>query len=181
MRSIIPAPLFTVVAQPNEFTKETRASASAAISGERGQLQIEFFTRFLTRVSEIRPTWTSSRRGRAQNWLPMSARLQEASFVIAFTGKEMKSELSLVSSDVDLNSQRFSYLQEHADEIEKSFGGQLIWHFPEGNKHCSVRVSAPGDFMNQNSWDQAVDWFIDTQTRLRSALEVHLQALKRTT
>ena len=79
----LPAPLFTVVAQPNEWSKEVKANAAAAISGERGQLQVEFWTKYLAQVAVERPAWTSSRRGRPQNWFPMTAKLQGTSYCVA--------------------------------------------------------------------------------------------------
>ena len=79
----LPAPLFTVVAQPNEGSKEVKANAAAAISGERGQLQVEFWTKYLAQVAVERPAWTSSRRGRPQNWFPMTAKLQGTSYCVA--------------------------------------------------------------------------------------------------
>lgn len=173
-----PAPLFKVVAQPNEWTKETKAITSAAISGERGQLQVDFWTRFLAAVAEERPQWTSSRRGRAQNWFPMSARLPDASYCVAFTGQQLKSELVFQSNDIELNERRFNYLKQYRLEIEEAFGSPLIWHFPDGNKQCIVRFTEPGDFMNQDSWESAIEWFIETQTRLRSTLDDYLQDLK---
>lgn len=177
----LPAPLFKVVAQPNEWSKEAKANATAAISGERSQLQVEFWTRYLTKVSETRPAWTSSRRGRAQNWLATTARLQGASFCVAFTGSQMKSELVFDSKDVELNSQRFDYLLEHKEQIERSFGAPLIWHFPEGNIQCILRYVAPGDFLDEGSWEGAIEWLLETQSRLRSAVEPYLQNLKQGT
>lgn len=174
----LPAPLFKVVAQPNEWSKEVRANATAAISGERGQLQVEFWTKYLTRVAEVRPSWTSSRRGRPQNWMPTTAKLQGASYCVAFTGAQLKSELVFDSKDVEQNSQRFDYLQDHKEQIEKIFGEPLIWHFPEGNIQCILRAVKPADFMNQDSWEESIEWLIDSQTRLRAAIDEHLQHLK---
>lgn len=177
----LPAPLFKVVAQPNEWSKEAKANASAAISGERGQLQVEFWAKYLTKVAESRPTWTSSRRGRPQNWLALTARFQGASFCVAFTGTQMKSELIFDSKDSELNRQRFDYLLENQSVIEKEYGAPLIWHAPEGNIQCILRSVEPGDFMKEESWEKAIEWMLDSQTRLRAAVEPYLQQLKQIT
>jgi hypothetical protein len=177
----LPAPLFTVVAQPNEWSKEVKANAAAAISGERGQLQVEFWTKYLAQVAVERPTWTSSRRGRPQNWFPVTAKLQGTSYCVAFTGTQLKSELVFDSTDADLNSQRYEYLLKHSSEIESKFGAKLIWHFPDGNKQCIIRSVKDGDFMKQDTWDESIEWFISEQTRLREAMEGYLAHLKQTT
>lgn len=174
----LPAPLFKVVAQPNEWSKEAKANATAAISGERGQLQVEFWTRYLSKLAETHPTWTSSRRGRPQNWFPTTARLQGASFCVAFTGTQMKSELVFDSKDIELNSQRFQYLLERRDEIEAAYGSPLVWHFPDGNIQCILRSVAPGNFMQEETWDQAITWLLEAQAKLRAAVEPHLQQFK---
>lgn len=173
----LPAPMFKVVVQPNEWTKDTKASASATLNGERAQLQSVFWTKFLAKVSEHFPDWTSSQKGPAQSWFRMSTRkFVGSSFCVAFTGSEMKSELVFDSGNSGLNMRRFEELQLHKEELESAYGHELVWH--SANVQCIVRDVLPGDFLDESSWDAAIDWMIESQHRLRIAVDSQLEALR---
>jgi hypothetical protein len=174
----LPAPLFKVVAQPNEWSKEYRASATAVITGERGQMQIEFYTKFLEEVGKKHPEWTSSRRGLPQNWLTLPAGLSGVSFCVSFTGTLVKSEIIFGDRDEELNAQRFGYLKSHSEAIESAFGDKLVWHLPEGNKQAIVRFIKEGDFLKTDTWENEIEWMLESQERLRKALAPYLKSIK---
>jgi hypothetical protein len=175
----VPAPLFKVVAQPNGWQKETRANTTAAISGERGKAQIEFWGQYLAEVGKTHPTWTSSTAGRPQHWFPMAGGTSGITYTVAFTGAQLKSEFVLDSTDVELNTRRYEFLQEHQSEIERTYGAELVWHFPEENKQAIIREAKPANFMEQDTWDEAIAWLMDRQDRLRKATQMYLQQLKK--
>lgn len=174
----LPAPLFKVVAQPNEWSKEYKASAAAVITGERGQLQIEFYTKFLEVVAKKHPDWTSSKRGLPQNWLYLPAGFSGVSYCVSFTSSLVKSEIIFGDRDEEINALRFNYLKSHSEAIESAFGHELIWHLPEGNKQAIVRFVKNGDFMEVDTWGSEIEWMIDTQERLRKALAPYLKNIK---
>lgn len=175
----LPAPLFKVVAQPNGWQKETRANTTAAISGERGKAQIEFWGQYLSEVRAKYPTWTSSSLGRPQHWFPMAGGTSGITYTVAFTGAQLKSEFVLDSGDVELNTRRFEFLKENQEEIEQLYGSELIWHFPEQNKHAIIRDAKAANFLEQDTWAEAITWLLDRQHRLRKATQKFLPQLKK--
>ena len=174
----LPAPMFKVVVQPNEWSKDTKASATATLNGERAQLQTVFWTKFLAKVEELHPDWTSSRNGPGQNWFRMSTRrLGGSSYCLSFTGSEIKSELVFDSGNSELNMARFEEMQNSKETIESAYGKNLVWH--SAKIQCIVRDVTPGDFMDEDSWDQAIAWMIESQFRLRATVDPYLDALKK--
>ena len=174
----IPAPHFTVVARPNDWTKDAKALTTAAITGERGQKQIEYWDDYLAKVAAKYPAWTSSRRGRAQHWFPMAGGLSGCTYSASFTKSQLKSELVFDSADAEMNLARFGFLEEHKDEIEEAYGGTIIWYAPENKKQTMLRIVKDADFANEDSWAEATDWLIDSQARLRKATQPFINQLK---
>jgi hypothetical protein len=174
----VPAPLFKVVAQPNGWQKETRASTTATISGERGQAQIEFWNLYLAEVAKRYPSWTSSSAGRPQHWFPMAGGTNGITYTVAFTGAQLKSEFVLDSTNTEMNTKRFDFLKEHQEEIEEIYGSTLIWHFPEENKQAILRDARVANFMEQETWSESIEWLLEKQNRLRLATQKFLQDLK---
>lgn len=67
------APMFELVAQPNDWQKTTRAAARTGNPGGKGELYRGFWTRYLERVHADHPAWTSSRTAPAINWMSQRA------------------------------------------------------------------------------------------------------------
>lgn len=86
----LPAPMFKVVAQPNGWQKEGRAAAAVALSGGRGQKQIEFWELLIDAIAEKHPDWTNSRKGRAQSWYSLPTGISNISYTLSLTKKESK-------------------------------------------------------------------------------------------
>jgi hypothetical protein len=172
------APLFKVVAEPNNWTKETKSNSTNSGSSGRGLKQLAFWDEFIERVNVAQPDWTSRRKSLPQTWMSMSAKVPYVSYGVAFTGTETKSEITFWSKDVDVNSRRFDAMKSHKSEIESAYGAALNWHFPEGNKYSIVRDVKPFDFMDETCWPAAIDWLIDSQKRLRLAVEPFLEEIR---
>lgn len=171
-----PAPLFKVVVEPNNWSKETKASAAGTLT-PRGSLQNEFWLQFLSAVKRAHPNWTSMKKGQPQHWLNLPAGLPEATYSVCSTGSELRSEFVLWSKQAEFNEIRFQYLLEHKEEIEAAFGGTIVWH--SAQKQRILRITTSADFMNQDSWSESIEWLISRQELLRNALAPHLKELKK--
>ncbi|PTW91046.1 uncharacterized protein DUF4268 [Microbacteriaceae bacterium MWH-Ta3] len=164
----IAAPHFTVVAQPNEWQKQTRAKANDAIIGERGQQQKEFWNLYLQRIREAHPDWTNAKNGQPQNWYALSTGISSISFTSFFSkGGELVARLAFTSSDGELNQDRFERFENRRQNIEALFGHELEWD--DSRKHCSISVRTPGAFGDSADWEQQIRWFIMQHERFREA------------
>jgi len=174
----VPAPMFKVVAQPNGWQKEGRAAAAVALSGGRGQKQLEFWELVIDSIAEKHPDWTNSRKGRAQSWYSLPTGISNISYTLALTKKERKVEVVFWSEDRDTNTNRFEALKEHKDAIESAFGHKLQWHFPDDNKQAIIRYTTSADFEDESKWSSYADWFISNLESLRTAVHHLLPDLR---
>ena len=84
----LPAPLFQVVAKPNDWGKsirtQTRSQEGAA--SERNLLYATFWDQYLTRLADEGRGWTRARKPPPQNWFPTPSGVSR----VQFTGSKPK-------------------------------------------------------------------------------------------
>jgi hypothetical protein len=170
-----PAPLFRVVGQPNEShaRASTAAKTGSQVSSGKGALYMDFWARFLDRVHLERPNWTRSRKPTAWNWISLPSQFKGGTYyAVSFTlGHRMRYELYIDDADGDEVASRFAGLVARRSEIETSFGGALSWEELPGRRASRVAAYRDGDVTETAAYDEYIDWFIETGTRLRSALD----------
>jgi len=172
----VPAPLFTLAAQPNDLHAQAAMAAQAA-SGDTsglGALYAAFWQRFLEEVTARHPGWTSARGGPAANGLFLPSQFKGlASYGVNFPSrpKRLRCELYLHSADPADVEERFSQLFGHRADIEMRFGGELSWEPLEGRRASRVATYTPGDITQVDHHDQYIEWFITSLERLRRALD----------
>lgn len=171
----LPAPLFKVVAQPNSWTRDVKA---AVLSGDKDELNLEFWNTLLPRMRKEHSDWKSNHKGTRNKFIDLPTGVRNSGFVMAYNSNHMKSELVLGSSDRAVNAERFNKLMANKETIEEAYGNSLIWHFPEDNTQAIIRFIAPASFSNKESWNDMITWMFNEQTKLRTALAPYLKLMK---
>lgn len=168
----VPAPLLRLRAQPNDWHAQVVAAAksSTQVTG-KGQTYLAFWAKFLERVHEQHPDWTKSRTPQTASWITMPSKIKGTLIGSNFAqGGQIRTELYIDTGDADANTSLLTQLRDHRQDIEAAFGSPLSWEDLEGRRACRIAIYATGDAANQAAWDQYIDWFFDTGTRLRLAL-----------
>lgn len=168
-----PAPLFTVVAQPNEWTKQVHAETSATPTSERELVYLEFWTELLRRIREQHPDWTRSTKGAKGSWITLPFGSATAWYGLVFTRNGPRVELYFGSSDAEENRLGFERIAAHRDQLDADFGAPLSYDPLPGKKACRIHVDRieGGDVMQLDTHDELMDWFISTLERFRMATQ----------
>jgi hypothetical protein len=169
-----PAPLFRLRVQPNDWHAQVAADAkTTSRQAGKAPLYQAFWTRFLDRVRTERPNWTRARKPQATNWFAMACPFKGGPYYSAsFThGGKIRSELYIDYTDPDLVVDLFTRLAGLKQEIEAHYGSALHWEELPGKRACRITDYTTGDILDSDAFDTYIDWFIDTGTRLRSAID----------
>lgn len=164
-----PAPLFKVVALPNDWQKSVRA-ATAGPAGSKNELYRQFWTKLLDRIKSEHPTWTRAAGG-PQNWLWLTAPIRGCGLnpVFGFKGK-IRQELYIDRPTPEQCRAVFNALYARRDEFEAAYGRQLEWDPLEGRKACRISESSEGDVQNDAEHEKYIEFFIDAGERFRRAI-----------
>lgn len=170
----VPAPLFKLRAQPNDWHAAVAASTSDAKTNPTGKaaLYADFWRRFLTLVKQKHPDWTRSAKSPSVNWYGMPSPFRSAAFYsssFSANGK-IRVELYLDSGDAAVNADLFDRLYSNREAIERDFGGSLSWEDLPNRVACRVAAYADGDITRTDQHEAYLAWFLAAGERLRSAL-----------
>jgi hypothetical protein len=167
------APLFNVVAQPNDWQKQVRASTRTGAVTEKGALYLEFWRRFLERVHAEHPDWTRARAAQPHNWFEMKSAIEGASFSHAFAQNDrLRVELYIDSGDGQRNLEIFEQLRSREKEIEQEYGGDLSWEELPARRACRIAAYKDGGctVLDVDRHEEFIDWLLSAGARFRKAL-----------
>jgi hypothetical protein len=168
-----PAPLFKVVAQPNDWQKEIRARAESTSVGGKAALYLDFWTRALARIREAHPEWTAATKGQQSNWIYLRQPFRGAQHSLSFAhGRRLRTELYIDTGDGERNDEIFDHLSAHQRDFEAAYGRELEWDRLEGKRACRIADYTTGDVSENERHDEFIEWFIDSGERLRRAVAV---------
>lgn len=165
------APLFTIVAQPNDWEKQVRATGLTGQQTPREAAFRRFWQGFLDRIHEAYPTWTNSRSAQGQNWMNLPAGVSVANYAVVFTKEGPRVELYFTAGDAEANIENLAKVQAQQQAIESAFGHALTWDDMGGRKAARISYSRAGEIDREDLWDEYLDWFAANIARLRMAID----------
>jgi hypothetical protein len=171
------APLFELQAQPNDWATQVAATAQAASQATgKAAAYSAFWTKMLEQVRTEHPDWTRARRPGPVNWLAMRSPFRgEGSYSLVFCQqRQIRTELYIDHTDGARVGAIFDSLYRRKDRIEETFGQALSWEKLPSRRASRVAIYSEGDVLDTEQHDAFVAWFLDTQTRLRRAIDAVL-------
>jgi len=176
-----PAPLLRLRAQPNDWHARL-ADIARGVSQASGKpaLYQQFWTRFLERVRVERPGWTRANKPGTANWFAMAAPFKGGPYyAVSFAqGSKLRSELYIDYEDGgDRVTALFDRLHGLRGTIEATYGGSLSWEALPDKRASRIAAYADGNVSDEASHEAYIDWFIDSGTRLRAAMDLAAKAL----
>lgn len=170
-----PAPLFRVVAKPNDWTKQVhteRAAASASLT-PREEANLHFWGELLRRIKERHPDWTRATAGSKQSWIALPYGTSGVSYGLVFSRTHPRVELYIGSPDAERNMQLFEKFLAHRDLLDSRVGTGVTYEPLPGRTACRIAYERdePGDVLDSGQHDALMDWFITTLERFRPATQ----------
>ncbi len=167
-----PAPLFRLVAQPNDWTKQVHTEKAASLSGKSAAYR-EFWVDLLSRIRAAHPDWASGWSGTTWSWTTLPYGRSGMWYGLAFTRSGPRVELYFGASDAAENANAFERFVAFRNVLDEEFGPGLEYDALPGKKACRIHFYRPGggDVLDQNARDEYGQWFIDTMERFRPATQ----------
>jgi hypothetical protein len=138
---------------------------AATADGARGALYYRFWKELVRLATEEHPDWMTSPS--TSNWLNLRSDIAGTAWELVFSQRQ------LVRSGLYFwdDKPAFRSLRARHEDVEHAFGAQLEWEDPPGNKFARLSTTTSGDITNEASWPALVRWMIDSQARLRAAIQ----------
>ena len=159
-----PAPHFTVVSTPNDWSKETKSQAVEV--SERSRRYQAFFQPLMDSLRED-TRFTRARQVRkalAQSWCSFSTGhggglIYSASF---YRGGRARVEVYFDGGDKRWNKQLFDKIEGRKEKIESAIEGEFEWERLDEKKACRISVVRSGSIDdNDETLDEIREWMFD--------------------
>ena len=162
-----PAPMFNIIAKPNEWSREVKQKADSSMSDLKQQQQRYWQgvrAKLLEKKSKVRPqkaqpqSWTTYAIGRSDIWLGTCVNSQKKNIwtELCFNGPPGKVW--------------FDELEAHRAEIEGKIGSSLSWQRLDGKKQSRIALYLEGaDPTNQEDWPRQHAWLVEKLELFREA------------
>lgn len=167
------APNFRLVAQPNDWGKKVRAATEANSRSGLTALYWDFWRQFLDRVASENTAWTRAKASTTDSWYVLPTGRSGLVYLTAFRRKQgLVVGLEFQDPDESRNTLWFNALKAQQAKFEEALGEPAEWDDRPQAKSSSVYVRSPFTTVDDaDQWPAMLDWVIDRNRKLRSALE----------
>lgn len=173
------APLFSIVAQPTEDSKEIGEEKK-----EYAEAQIirkEFWTKLLDKSRE-KTKLHSNTSPCIYSWIGTGGSKSGISYNYVVGNSVGTAEIYLDRgkdfTEPNINKQRFDELFKHKQEIEEKFGEKLEWERLDDGRASRIAIRFRGiGLKNRDKWDGLQDKMIDAMIRLEKTFSGYIAHL----
>jgi hypothetical protein len=149
----------------------TMVELAGPLTGGRGGLYREFWSRWLDRVRLDHGHWTQMRTPPVQNYVTMPSPVQGTHFGLLFSaGGRLRSEFFIEGPSEGASRALFEGLQANGERIEALYGKELAWESLPERVAYRIADYAEGEVTDVENHDLYIDWMIASQEKLRRAL-----------
>jgi hypothetical protein len=151
------------------------AELAGPLSGGKGAMYREYWSRWLDRVRVRHPQWTQMTTLPAQNFITLPSPLRGTHYGLSFVaGGRLRSDFYVDLGTPEASAAQFDALQLQQDVLESLYGAPLSWErLPERSAY-RVADYSEGDITEVEEYAFFIDWMMDAQERLRGAINAVL-------
>ena len=151
--------------------KEDEEKSTEVVLKDRERVRLAFWEEALKLFEKSECRLYDSVNPSKDHWLGAGSGVALCPFILVFLKTKIRVELYLGRRDIAENKFLFNELEKRKEEIEKNFGGKLIWNHKEDRKASLIQFGKPFDGYNQENWPQMIEWLISNMTLLEKALK----------
>ncbi len=109
---------------------------------------------------------------------PHSPLRGDATYTLVFGHHQLRSELYIDNADPSRVAAVYTALRRHKDRIEDLYGHPLSWDELPTRRGRRIADYNDGDVLDTDRYPQYIDWFLETQQRLRQTVDQVLPLLR---
>lgn len=174
VHQIIPLP------EANEYQVQIREKEQVGrkIRAERYDLRLKFW-QGLVSIARSRNTRHANIKPGPYNWMGAGSGIRGLGFNYAIVQEVSVTELYIDRGDAAENKKAFDHLFSRKDEIEKTFGGPLLWERLDTKRACRIKhvIETGGYRSPESQWPAIQAEMVDSMSRLEVALRPGLSSL----
>ena len=170
------APLFTVIEGPTEEQKKIGAEKKEY--AKRHIVREKFWAQFIEAMNQKNNLCQNINPG-TDAWISIAMGMAGVSLNLVVTGNYVRSEIYINRGDIKKNKEIFDYFEKSKKEIEKNFGGPLVWERMEDRVTSRIKHQLDNvDIFNEEDWSKMNAFLIDSAMRMHKVFREYVQRLR---
>jgi hypothetical protein len=149
----------------------TLTELAGPLSGGKGALYREFWSRWLERVRVEHAHWTQMTTLPAQSWITLPSPIKNTYYGLGFSaGGRIRSELFIDAGNAEASLALFTQLEQQSELVETIYGSELSWEKLPDRSAARIADYSMGDITKVEDYEAYISWMIASQERLRQAV-----------
>ena len=153
----LPAPLFQLVAKPNDWSKSFRSPRSTKLTPTK-QLNLEYWEA-MKKYFETSGTFLRSQKPQPQHWANFSVGRSNFHFSAVVSMRDNFIRIELYMGGPDAKNDFFKLKNQYEIDANKYFDGQLTWHELPEAKVSTAQIKKSANTANRSDWGEQHEWF----------------------
>lgn len=173
----LPAPMFQIVAKPNDWSKSVRASAKSTTElTPTKQLNLEYWEAMKT-YFESTGTFLRNQKPAPQHWTNFS--IGRSGFQISATVSMRDNfiRIELIVNGNDAKEDFFKLKNKYENETEQHFNGELNWAELPDAKVSSIYLKKSANTSKRGEWQEQHEWFRENLEKMDKYFRPKIKAL----
>lgn len=167
----VPAPMFKIIEQPNDFSKQAKIMAKAPELTVSNMKRLEFWNVFNDYIDEMgKPI--NKHKATTDHWYTVAIGSSQCHISIDLVNREHKIRVGLWIPD---NKELFDKLYGYKEQIEQSAGIAFAWDRIEGKKASMICTYIKGlDFNHQDNYRELMSEILDKVLLIKRVFSTYL-------
>ena len=170
------APLFTVVEGPTQERKKIGAEKKEY--AQRHTTRKQFWTQLIEAMNQKNSLCQNVSPG-TDAWIGIALGTSGVGLNLVVSKNYARAEIYINRGDIQKNKEVFDYFYNLKDQIEKDFGGSLVWERMDDRVTSRIKYQLDGvSVFNEDDWSKMNDFMVDAASRMHKAFKDPVQKLR---
>ena len=129
----------------------------------------EFWRKLIQSMNEKSSLYQNISPG-SRHWISASSGVRGIELNFAATGHYGRAELYIDRGNEKENEFIFDELLAQREQIEKGFGGSLVWERLEHARACRIKTEIPGNVFDEREWDTMREFMVCSMLKLEKVM-----------
>lgn len=154
-----------------------KAQEDMSSQAESNQLQIlrrEFWSRLIN-VMNSKSSLYQNISTSTSPWISAGSGVRGLGLNFVVSKSYSRSELYIDRGNKDENKFVFDELVKNKEQIEKDYGGVLVWERLDTKRASRIKVESSGNVTDKEQWDEMIEFMTDSMVNFDNALKSQIK------
>lgn len=153
------APIFNVIAKPNDWSKDVRRSQNTNESRSEGKIfNYEYWGAFVDYMKNNPSKFFRTPNASYDHWMNIAIGRSGFNVVLILSKKQQKATIQFYMSD-DADKKHFDALLPFQEKADTNIGEKLTWRRMDDRKASAVELYRQCNISEPSQWEEIFKWY----------------------